>query len=630
MRPEEEWKPIGIPDLESNAWEALRSLQNARVLAGPGAGKTEFLTQRAIYLLQTGLCPRPFKILAISFKKDAARTLADRIALRIGRQAATQVNSKTFDSFCKGLLDQFISCVPSYWRPSKHYEIIYPNRQFFQQFLNEARQNCPSSTWENHISQINPNNFERDFIARMPLPECDFGPTTPQDWVTKYWWESALRSGEKSYLTFGMINRLTHLLLNSNRQILGALRETYPFVFMDEFQDTTHGQYEVLQTAFQNTACILTAVGDEKQRIMAWAGAKPDVSASFITDFSAKPISLLCNYRSNPSLVSIQYAISKALEADAVQAKAMVEHAISNEVAQIWHCQSSQHEAAWIAHWVSADIAEHGLGPRDYGILVRQRAEDFEGKLQAELSLFGLRLRNESRKIGETTLQNMLAEEITQVVIYLVRLAIGGKNVEAWNRTIEALLDLRNVGPSDSARTKRVQMELSGFIGALNRKMADWSVSSSSATRLLKEALDFLDLQSVRECYPQYSSGDDLENIVDAISLHLEELAGRNGSWELLWDDFEGVGQIPLMTVHKSKGMEFNTVIFLGLDDTQWWSHKQGDHESLATFFVAFSRAKQRAFFTYRVDKPRQKVADLFDLMASANVPEVIVPEIIV
>jgi superfamily I DNA/RNA helicase len=63
IRPED-WKPQGIDDLEPAAWQGLRHSASVCVVAGPGAGKTEFLAQKATYLLQTGLCPAPRQIVA--------------------------------------------------------------------------------------------------------------------------------------------------------------------------------------------------------------------------------------------------------------------------------------------------------------------------------------------------------------------------------------------------------------------------------------------------------------------------------------------------------------------------------------------------------------------------------------
>lgn len=81
----EEWGPTDGFILEPNAYTAaVTNEKDVVVAAGPGAGKTELLAQRADYLLRTGLCPYPRRILAISFKVDAARNLRDRIRTRSG------------------------------------------------------------------------------------------------------------------------------------------------------------------------------------------------------------------------------------------------------------------------------------------------------------------------------------------------------------------------------------------------------------------------------------------------------------------------------------------------------------------------------------------------------------------
>jgi superfamily I DNA/RNA helicase len=95
------------------------------VTAGPGAGKTEFLAQRATYLLQTGACPAPFRILAISFKRDAAENLADRVRKRCPPDQASRFDSMTFDSFTKGLVDRFHNAIPAEWRPTRPYDVVF-------------------------------------------------------------------------------------------------------------------------------------------------------------------------------------------------------------------------------------------------------------------------------------------------------------------------------------------------------------------------------------------------------------------------------------------------------------------------------------------------------------------------
>ena len=106
VRPDE-WRPIGVEELEANALDVVRSTDNRSVIAGPGAGKTELLAQRSAYLLQTGTAPAPRRILAISFKRDAATNLAARVRKRCHRSHADRLDSLTFDAFAKSLAGCF-------------------------------------------------------------------------------------------------------------------------------------------------------------------------------------------------------------------------------------------------------------------------------------------------------------------------------------------------------------------------------------------------------------------------------------------------------------------------------------------------------------------------------------------
>jgi superfamily I DNA/RNA helicase len=96
--------------------------------------------------------------------------------------------------------------------------------------------------------------------------------------------------------------------------LLRALRHTYPHVFIDECQDTIYAQYDFLLSLFGADRVCVTAVGDDKQRIMGWAGTVPEVFARLARDFGAEGIQLLCNYRSSPELVRIQHVLAEALD----------------------------------------------------------------------------------------------------------------------------------------------------------------------------------------------------------------------------------------------------------------------------------------------------------------------------
>jgi hypothetical protein len=99
-----------------------------------------------------------------------------------------------------------------------------------------------------------------------------------------------LHDGKRSTLTFPMIGRLAELLLRVNETARHAHALTYSHVFMDEFQDTTQVQYDLIQTLFLGTDTVVTAVGDNKQQIMLWAMAMEAPFDVFEADFGAKRI----------------------------------------------------------------------------------------------------------------------------------------------------------------------------------------------------------------------------------------------------------------------------------------------------------------------------------------------------
>ena len=107
IRPDD-WRPADGITLEPNAIQAVKQLaSNVVVAAGPGAGKTELLAQRAEFLLATGACRYPHRILAISFKVDAVRNIRERVRRRCGDQLVARFDSFTFHAFAKRIIDNY-------------------------------------------------------------------------------------------------------------------------------------------------------------------------------------------------------------------------------------------------------------------------------------------------------------------------------------------------------------------------------------------------------------------------------------------------------------------------------------------------------------------------------------------
>ncbi|MER9002550.1 ATP-dependent helicase [Mesorhizobium sp. M0862] len=622
VRPQD-WRPRGIDDLEPDAWRALRQGGSTCVVAGPGAGKTEFLAQRAAYLLETGLCSAPYRVLAISFKGDAADNLAARVRKRCPHELANRFTSLTFDAFTKSLVDRFQSAIPVDWRPTRPYDIAFPAYRQVSGFLDLSRLAAPAQ-WQAEIAGLGAGNFESRDVGAYRLPIARPAPQTGTEFTIYRWWEGQFGTHPRSALSFVSLNRLAELLLRASPDIRHALRLTYPFVFVDEFQDTTYAQYDFLLSAFGGAEIAVTAVGDDKQRIMTWAGARMDAFERIAADFAAIRIPLLFNFRSSPDLVRIQHVVARALDPHAAPTVAQAARLVDGDVAQVWNSPTMAREAEHLAQWLANDMAARGRAPRDYAILVKQKSDDFEADLAAPLAQQGLRLRNESHALGRTTLQELLSDQFARVAIALFRLGATRRAPDAWQLASAALLEVRAIASGDDVAEPRTEAELTAFLTTLRADMANTATSPASAAIFAVRILAFLDLGAFARTYLQYSSGDLLAIMVDAFQQHLAASANGAATWTICLDAFEGLGQIPLMTVHKSKGLEYDTIVFIGLDDQAWWAHTPGNPEGLATFFVALSRAKQRAIFAFCQERgQRRRVADLFQLLTDAGVPEI-------
>lgn len=608
-----DWRPQGVADLEPRLWEALRQTERSvLVTAGAGSGKTEFLAQKATYLLQTGSCPAPKRILAISFKRDAARNLAERVTKRCPPEQARRFNSYTFDAFAKSLVDRFRAAIPDPYRPPAGYRIVMPRRQDYEDFLDV-----------HNFHGVNVQQLE-GAIGKVRLPVANAGSEL-QRAVAEYW-RAQYNDHDTASLSFPMLNRLVELVIRENLSILRALHLTYPIVFLDEFQDTTFAQYQLLRTAFEGSKAILTAVGDDKQRIMMWAGAIPDAFARFEQNFGAKRISLISNWRSHKDLVRIQHAIASKIDPAVEEAEARADRLVDGEVAAIWEFAEKEEENVCLAQWIEREVQSGSVEPHDLAILVRMHADEVEAQLSPAFEERGLRLRNVARIMGDIAIQDLLGEDLTHVLLRLLRLGVSKRSPENWNAALRDLQFLEAVDPTDEARLQRLQQRLQVFVREIRRTVRRLSPMPDSADEAAQTALNFVGSQVLRRAFPSYQRLSDFDRVWNGFVLLLRECLEYTETWSDALDELEGLGQIALMTVHKSKGLEFHTVVFYGLDSKTWWSLKPDRMEELNSFFVAVTRAKQRAFFTLCIDRG-QPLIWIEELLAPAGVRRVRFPK---
>lgn len=620
--PRASWRPVGVDSLEPNALRVVRDELNGLVVAGPGAGKTELLAQRACYLLQTGTCRPPCQILAISFKKDAAANLRERVRKRCGDELARRFHSMTFDALAKGLVDRFRRALPDEYRPSPDYEIDFDIQKRTRELLDDLAGEATGLTTAD-VSGISPDPFyRRDFVGRA-LPISTAEPQSVETRAAAALWHFLLKGGPKSRLDFAMIGRLAELLLRFNPLLLRALRRSYSHVFLDEFQDTTRIQYTLTRTMFRGSGAVLTAVGDSKQRIMVWAGALDRIFEVYRDDFRAEVRNLVMNYRSAPRLVRIQETLIAAIEPGTPTPQAADDGGDGEGECRVLLYPNHEREAAHLAELAVGWVFGDRVKPRDICVLTRNKPADYTDVLIREFAGRGVKSR------VETDLQDLLVEPLVRVAMDTLGLAVRGRDPEAWTSLVGLLRNIRGLDESDP-RARQVERDLSKACARIGGALRVPDCDLAIVRRELAVFFDFLGLDAFRRLYPQYLQGTYIREKFRDFTDHLWRCYEANGEWQQALADLTGADTIPIITVHKSKGLEYHTVLFMGLEDSALWNFAGQSDEERRGFFVAFSRAKKRVLFTFcekrargggtAVAQSRRKIGELYELLERAGV----------
>jgi len=521
-----DWTPANGLILEPNALRAARERHNNLALtAGPGAGKTEMLAQRADFLLRTGECRYPKRILAISFKVDASTNLKDRVKHRCGTALGRRFDSHTFHAFAKRIIDRFRPVLTGA-------DALDPGYQIGNSRL--AR------------SQI-------EFQDLLPL-------------ATK--------------------------ILRQSISARNAIRQTYSDVFLDEFQDCTGDQYELIKVAFKGTLIRMTAVGDVKQKIMGWAGALEGIFQLYAHDFAAVPLNMYRNFRSQPKLLRMQNDIIRVLDPTSV----MPPEQLAGEGGEVfyWRFADSRQEADHLAGLI-ADWTEGGKLPySEVAILVSKLPDQYTYDLMDALTRLGIPYRN------ETQLQDFSLEPVARLIVDFLSCLYGQREPKAWIRLSEQLLPYDDKNMQSATRRAFHQ-----FVKKQRNDVAVAKLLGAPYDGWWEHATKFLSLVGVQTLValsPDYEAHTRLKVVINQTKTKIEELLKLEPELPLALNRFADDQAVRLLTIHKSKGLEFDSVIMLGIEREAFFG-KTADERCV--FFVGVSRAKRRLVLTYADQRPK-------------------------
>jgi superfamily I DNA/RNA helicase len=514
------WQPADGLTLEPNALRAATERQLCLALtAGPGAGKTEMLAQRADFLLRTGTCRYPMRILAISFKVDASRNLKDRVKRRCGADLSARFDSYTFHAFAKRIIDRFRPVLTGNDALDPDYKIVSPR------------------------------------VTRRQIEFNDLVPLAIQ-------------------------------ILKTSQVARNAIRKTYSDVFLDEFQDCTNQQYELVKLVFQGSTIRLTAVGDTKQKIMAWAGALDGIFSTFAADFNAVPLNMYRNFRSKDKLLRMQNEIIRVLD----PASTMPDEQIVGNEGEILArgFATSQQEAEHLADLMVGWIQDEEIPHSEVAVLVSKQPDLYADLLMVELEKRGIPYRNEQQ------LQDLSVEPVARLIVDYLLSLYGAREPKAWLCLMDQLIPFADETEQADMRqdwqrfikSERKQVELLDLLGA-NRWPSAWS--------FVKSFLDRLGISRLTALSPDYESATRLIEVIQETKARIEEQLQIEPDLVKALSKFSDDQAVRILTIHKSKGLEFDSVIILGVENETFWGKKVDER---CAFFVGMSRAKRRLVLT--------------------------------
>lgn len=588
------------------------------LLAGPGSGKTQVLTCRIARLLDSSR-DKSFRVLALTFTNKAANEMAERVQNFVpGLEERATIG--TFHSFCTQVLRQH----------GVHID-IKPDFAIFSQdadraaVLEDALQTTAPFTGKGVSDEIR----YLPLIDRMKsrLISVEEAPSRltrfpDADRIAKVYrlYEEELR--KSNALDFNSLILECYRLFTTFPAIAQQYHRSHPYWLLDEFQDTNGGQYQLIKAMAGSRFKNIFAVADDDQIIYQWNGASFRQLQRFRADFNPELMQLPTNYRCPPVIVSLANKLvshnlarteaKEPLIAGKVQVKLPPDKHI-----RVLHYRSDVEEAESIA----SDIVSECSG--NFGaVAVLARNKSLLQSVEASLDSLNVPSVLSQRK-------DDFASPLFRWMVSVLRQSIRPTDkrvfkalVEAHNRlrsteiSFDRMLTLTEVsGDSywdcwavEAARLEDSATEEGSIVLSLIAQGAELQKKSDSYSAFVDAVLD----QGTRLAPDgQELSNDVAEDIAAWKDLRREinHSAGRNCGLDQFLQELglrskeppPKPGSVSLMTIHASKGREFDYVYVIGFAEDvlpSFQSRKKGDdsaemEEERRNCFVAITRAKE-------------------------------------
>lgn len=603
-----------IDSLNAPQKEAALTLdKDVRIIAGAGSGKTRVLMARIASLVDNGILP--WRILAITFTNKAAREMKERLQTLL-QDAARDVRISTIHSLCVRILREDASAIGY----PKNFTILDGDDQ---------------------------KSMLRTIYKELDMDRTTFSPAAVLGKISG--WKTAGYSPEeaqdqtdgpeaKAYelyerqledmkaMDFDDLLLKTRHLLGTNQEVRDKWQNRLDYIHVDEFQDVDPVQYDIIRLLKRPDA-FLCVVGDPDQTIYTWRGAAVDIILNFARDFpNTRTVILNENYRSSQTILDAANALI-AHNHGRIE-KDLFSSIESDRKIETFQAQDESQEPLQVARDITRARKE-GLEYRDIAVLYRSNylsrgIERVLGKLRIPYRIYGGIRFYERQEIKDMLSYLKLITEpdpedpaqksldlAVMRVINVPRRGIGARTVEklqkeAADRGLNLLEVLRDPQTVSGAAAKK----FAPFVELVD-EMKSLRASVPLDELMMRMAFDsgyMAMLKDTRE--------EDREENIEELQADIRQALQENPDLtleEYLQDlslftdrDEEAGNAVSLMTVHAAKGLEFEQVHIVGLNEGVFPSlrameeaGRDGLEEERRLMYVAMTRAKKALYLSW-------------------------------
>ena len=608
------------------------------IIAGAGSGKTRVLTSRIAYMIEQGVAP--YNILALTFTNKAAEQMRTRIESMIGPRSR-YLRMGTFHSVFARILRENADRIGF----PESFTIYEPTdvKNLLKTITKEL--NLDEDKYKPNVLASRISYAKNCLVTPGAyISNPSYGAEDRQKQIPEFgniYNIYCARCKQNGAMDFDDLLLQTNILLKDCPDVLAKYQELFQYVLVDEYQDTNYAQYIIIRRLSQlhSRVCV---VGDDAQSIYSFRGAKIENILSFKRDYpDAMVFKLEQNYRSTQTIVEAANSVIKH-NSRRMEKKCFSEGAKGAPV-RFFRAYTDREEAELVVNDMRSKVRESGTDWNEVAILYRtnNQSKAFEDSLRRKGIPY--RIYKGNSFYDHKEVKDMLGyirliinprddEAFKRIVNYPAR-GIGDTTVQR----IEAIARERGVSMWEAVDTLVAEPITDSVTRAIVRKVAEFVelIRALSLARTDKSLYDFglevatrsgiLALYRTENTPDAQSAVDNIEELLNTMQLFNEQREAeiRNGEREeneaatieewlqsvMLMTDMDNENEeeqhkVTLMTVHSAKGLEYEYVYVVGMEEQLFPSQRametpDGLEEERRLFYVALTRAKCEATLSF-------------------------------